>query len=198
MTQKIDLKKIERRAYLSYHQDGVVDVFIGLVFLLYGVVMLADKAAFIGLCWMPALFIVPAKRWLTVPRMGYVKFSPSRSVMWTKIGIMALIVGMLFFFLFVYKSRSPGLRAFLDTYFLLLFGVFLAALPLTGAVVLGVRRFYGYAVLVLVLFALANFQKYPLPVVFLILGSVLLLAGLVVLIQFLRKYPKVSERASGA
>jgi len=27
---KINLKELERKAYLSYHQDGVLDLFIGL------------------------------------------------------------------------------------------------------------------------------------------------------------------------
>lgn len=196
MDSQINLRQIQRRAYLAYHEDGLVDVFVGLVFLLYGAVMLAGKTAFIGLCWMPALFIVPVKKWLTVPRMGYVKYRPSGNVLWTKIGIMAMIAGMLFFLLFVYKNRSPGLRAFIDAYFLLIFGIFLASLPLAGAVALGVRRFYAYAALILVLFTAANFQDYPLPVIFVILGSLLLLTGLVVLVRFLRKYPKPTKEVS--
>ncbi len=30
MSDRIDLKEIERRAYLSYHEDGLVDILVGI------------------------------------------------------------------------------------------------------------------------------------------------------------------------
>ena len=29
LTDRIDLKDIERKAYTSYHEDGIIDIFIG-------------------------------------------------------------------------------------------------------------------------------------------------------------------------
>jgi hypothetical protein len=41
MEQRPELKQIERRAYLSYHQDGLIDICLGMVFLAFGLVTLA-------------------------------------------------------------------------------------------------------------------------------------------------------------
>ena len=78
MVSNIDLKEIEKKAFTSYHQDGLIEIFVGIVFILYGSVLLADKAGLIGLCWLPAALIVPFKKKVTVPRMGYVTFHSSR------------------------------------------------------------------------------------------------------------------------
>ena len=58
MTTKINLKKIEKKAFTSFHQDGLIEILIGVIFILYGSVLLAGKAGFIGLCWLPGLLIM--------------------------------------------------------------------------------------------------------------------------------------------
>ncbi len=42
MNKKINLKEIERKAYTSYHQDGLVDVSIAFVILAFGLMIIAD------------------------------------------------------------------------------------------------------------------------------------------------------------
>lgn len=42
MSFDLDVKEIERRAYMSYSEDGLVDIAIGFVFLGWGV-LLVDK-----------------------------------------------------------------------------------------------------------------------------------------------------------
>ena len=37
MSDKINLKEIEKKVYLSFHQDGLLDLFLGLAIILFGI-----------------------------------------------------------------------------------------------------------------------------------------------------------------
>ena len=39
MTPDIDLKKLEKKAYLYFHQDGILDILIGFIILVFGIEM---------------------------------------------------------------------------------------------------------------------------------------------------------------
>jgi len=72
MSQEKQFKDLGRKAYLSYHQDGLIDILIGLGILGFGLMMLTDSVVFNMLAWMPIIFYVPLKNRITVPRFGYV------------------------------------------------------------------------------------------------------------------------------
>ena len=40
MAERVDLRSLERKAYLTYHQDGIVDIFIGLAIAVFGALFL--------------------------------------------------------------------------------------------------------------------------------------------------------------
>ncbi len=69
------------------------------------------------------------------------------------------------------------------------FGFSLALVPLAGAIGLGVRRYYGYAVLMVACFSLLSVWREGLAAVFLVIGSVVTFTGIFVLIRFLRNNP---------
>ena len=184
-----DVKAVERRVYLSYHHDGLIDIFIGMVFLSFGIVTITGKTAFAGLCWMPSLLIVPMKRWITVPRLGAVQISRSGKVWIAKALMVTLSTGVLFLFIAAGLFHAGGVYGWMRRYFFLLFGASLAVIPLAGGVALGIRRFFAYAAALLAGFAMANFSRGSIPAVFIVLGSILILTGLAVLIRFLRRYP---------
>jgi hypothetical protein len=48
LSAKIDLKDIERRAYTSYHEDGIIDIFIGLGLLSTSFYVYAEMAWLMG------------------------------------------------------------------------------------------------------------------------------------------------------
>ena len=77
MTQKINLKEIEKKVWTSTFEDGITDIGIGLVLLVLTFCQMFDDARFYlyPLFIIPALFIIVAKKYITVPRMGLVKFS---------------------------------------------------------------------------------------------------------------------------
>jgi len=79
-----DLKMLERKAYRSTFQDGLWDLFWGIM--LWGI-GLAPLFKSVGLPKPLYYFIVPllalavlscGKRWITLPRLGHVQFGPLR------------------------------------------------------------------------------------------------------------------------
>jgi len=40
MTEPSDLKALEKKAYTTYHRDGIIDIFLGLAIATFGVLLL--------------------------------------------------------------------------------------------------------------------------------------------------------------
>ena len=49
MSENIDLKKIRQEVYLFYSEDGLADLAIGLMILGFGIFLLVDLPALVGL-----------------------------------------------------------------------------------------------------------------------------------------------------
>lgn len=110
MIQPLDLKALERKAYRSYHKDGFLEIALGL-FLLISVLSSTLSESGVPdrirqLIYIPLIIMVPvglalAKKFITVPRMGYVKFGPMRTKQRKHmIGViivqMILVIGLLY------------------------------------------------------------------------------------------------------
>ena len=195
MSDKINLRNLERQAYLSYHQDGVLDIFIGLSILLFGAWILADMAYLAGA--FAAVFTpiyAQVKKQVTVPRLGFVKFGPNRTAKTQKtvlvlvlVGVMAFLPGVLLFATTEMGILAP-IRLLID-YGMIVIGVAGAAVLSVVAYLSELRRLYVYAALVLTLFVSGHFLTAPLPYYLMTLGTIILLSGLYLLITFQRKYP---------
>ena len=195
MTQDVDLKQIERKAWTSYFHDGLTDLYGGFILLGLGLAMLTDQ-----MWWLALMVIGMAALWarkrITYPRMGYVKFSPQREARTKRSRIIAsmvltatMLLGVILFALVSTNGLPQWLDAWLADYFLVAFAVMVGAIIAVGAFMVGVTRFYAYAVLVFAAFAAAQLfdTSAGLPVT--IAAGVIVLCGLVMLMRFLRKYP---------
>lgn len=199
MTQEADLKQIERRAWSSYFQDGLTDLYGGFILLGLGLTMLTDQMWWLALMLVGTAVLWSRKR-LTYPRMGYVKFSPQREARTKRARIAAgiavagtLLLGVILFTLLWTNGLPQWLEAWLADYFLVAFAVMVGAIIALGAYLLGVARFYAYAVLVFAAFIAAQlFDISPgLPVT--IAAGIIVIYGLAILVRFLRKYPKPGD-----
>ena len=188
------IKQLARKAYLSYHQDGLIDLLIGWMAFAFGMNMASDNSVWTIVSWMPILFYVPLKERITVPRFGYVDFETGRGnfkrmvMAFLFIGLStSLLMGILVFFLF--QSDDIQISIWLREYFMLFFGTFLAVGFGIFGFISGIRRLYAYALLSLVLLGSAQFLTIQdfIPVV--VLGGSIFASGLVLLFRFLRKYP---------
>ena len=192
---KINLKELERRAYLSYHQDGILDMFIGFNILLFGMWMLADMAYLAGA--FVAIFTpiyAQVKKQITVPRLGYIKFAPSRMAKSKRTVLLLVIAGALAFIpgVLLFITTQRGILApiqLLIEYGMIVIGVAGMVLLAAVAYVSEIRRLYAYSALFFAMFAGGYFLTIPFVYYIMTLGAVIMLAGLYLLIRFLRTYP---------
>lgn len=202
MSQNIDLKQIERKAYLSYYQDGLLDIFLGLGILIFAIGMATDTATYVG--GLLGALIIPswaaAKRFVTIPRLGVVKFGPERKIRierekrFFRIFLaLTLLAGAALLIPLYAKGIPPWLHAWLKKFIF-------APMGLIGVVGLGflaywkqINRYYAYAVLVLVAVFVRPILNAPAPQYLISLGLIILLSGLAVLLRFLRNYPISAE-----
>ena len=198
MTQNINLKDIEKKIYMSYHQDGILDILLGLFILLFGIAMYTHLIAFVGL--IPVLVISMgylAKKFVTIPRMGYVNFSNARKAKQRKKMSFWLVLGIVVFGVVLIglakRNLLPGLNSVLNsvlqTYPLLTLTVILSSLIITAALMFGTDHLYAYTALLLVVLVPCQsiYVLEPHRVIF--VGALILLFGLLIFILFLHKYP---------
>ena len=198
MSQDKQFKQLERMAYLSYQQDGIIDLLVGWATLAFGLNIVMDSSIWTFLGWMPIIFYVPIKNRITVPRLGYVKFDPNRGKpsKWT-IGFLILgflTLSALGIVLFLLSNRPPSpVIDWIREYPLLFYGLLgLIGFGLAG-VISGIRRFFLYALLSLLLMGggqLLGVEEY---IPFFLLGGSILVVGAVLLARFLRSYPIAIE-----
>ena len=97
MSQESDLKKMGPRDYFLYPQDGLIDIAVGFMAISFGLLVAMDRAVFWFIFYVLGIGICRAtKKWITYPKMGYVKLSENRK---TKMAILigAIVVPVLVF-----------------------------------------------------------------------------------------------------
>jgi hypothetical protein len=203
MSQNTNLKEIERKANL-YHGDGLLDIAIGLGILSFAIAMILDQTAFTGVwvvLWLPIM--MSAKKSLTVPRMRHTDFRPAPNAQWkvklvivTVAGVVALLftLGLV---VFTRNETIPALTAWIREYGLVVVGVLLAGLLSLMAWATGAKRVYAYAALAVIAFASGQWFNLEFPLYLTVLGTIILLSGMVVLVQFMRKYPIPKDQQTG-
>jgi hypothetical protein len=202
MNQKINLKEIERKAYTSYHQDGVIDVSIAVVVILFSIIMIGDMSWMGGIGGIAGILAVSLyagfKKLVTVPRIGYVKFPQQRAQRMVAIavvlGTLSALMGLIAFLQTVSQGTPDWLVLLIENYMLTI-GTAVAALFLLGGYAFKAKRIYAYALLTFVMFVAGHFIYFPLYYYLTALGTLIMVCGLFLMIRFIRKYPKTTETA---
>jgi hypothetical protein len=201
MAEKINLKKIERKAYTSYHQDGLIDVFAGFLILSFGLWLILDMAWMGWILWFVAVSAYAgAKRVFTIPRIGFVKFHQQRTqvALGMFIGLLLLssVLGIITF-MQVEGGSTPLWLLVAIEYYMPVIGVSVATLFCVGGYTFRTKRMYAYALLTLIMFAPGHFLYFPLHYYVILLGTPILFFGLVMLIRFIRRYPIPMKKTTG-
>jgi len=207
VNEQINLRGLEKRAWRSAFQDGIWDIYFGL--LIFGLAIAPFGDAFglpaevgsmiIVLCWntIAVLFLILGKKFITIPRIGFVKFGAKRKKM--KKRLLAFLVFNIILACLLLFLNVSGFFKLLNIGRLtepLVIGLLLITVPLSIlAYFLEFHRLYIYAIIFGLGFFISEllypFVGSPLDV-FLSQGSVgiaVILIGLVYFVQFLRKYP---------
>jgi hypothetical protein len=202
MNEKASLREVEKRTYMFYHQDGLIDIFVGLYTLLFALgILLMTMTDFSTWFVIPA--ILPAimgpiwisvKKRITMPRIGYVKFGSrgANKLMAIVLGLVAVGLGAFMMFglgAFMGQGWAMTLRNLIIPNSMIIIGVSAAAILGLFAYTMGLKRLYAYGILTLALVLPGHFIAIPLGYSLLIIGLVILVNGFVLLVQFIRKHP---------
>lgn len=206
MTKEPNLKEIERRAYMSYHQDGLLDIFVGVYILGFGLGIFMDivlEFSFpIGLS-MPAILVavvlpiwIAAKRKITMPRIGYVNFGTRGATKITALFLGLMVAGLGVFFAFA--TYQGGSRQWLDLIVqngMIIVGFGSLAVCILFGYSMGLKRLYAYGLLALIALVIGHFTGIFFAYILLALGTTVMVTGIALLIGFVKKYPPKGEKA---
>jgi hypothetical protein len=185
-----DLKQIQRNTSLSFFEDGLWDLLLGIFLLAWGIGVATDTAAFTGVWFIVTYPIVLGlKKRLTYPRIGYVKLKQTerRFRQLFIAGVFTLLLAV-FAYVLIRSDATPG---WLMGNFDFIFGAVFAALALVVGYWWWVKRWFVYGSIILAASAAQNWLGWPFEWAFFISGGLITATGAVVLVRFLRRYPKI-------
>jgi len=210
MGENIDLKELEKKAYRSTFEDGIWDIFIGLILLAFGFIPLGDLFELpellgmflLSLCWNigAVVIMILGKKYITVPRIGIIKFGPKRQADQRKLKIF-LGINVLLGVIFLLMQMS-GIFGFINLQgfaLSILVGIFISFPFGVCAYFMDFHRLYIYAVLggagffLTDVFRLFISPPFSLILAFGIIGGSILITGMIFLIKFIREYPKPNK-----
>jgi len=203
MERSISLKELERKAFRSNFQDGLWDIFIGVIILQLAIVPLFSDLnlgdfwslmAYLPIMLSVMIFVIISKKFVVAPRIGTVNFGKTRKRKIQKLTlflIFALTVGFFASFTFVYtKNLSDWIPP------ILFFGVSMASFFI-ASYLLDYSRLFIYGILVALsfligelLFRYYNVPHHGWPVVFSISGGIMIVTGIVLFSKFIKENPK--------
>ncbi|MHA2398560.1 MAG: hypothetical protein ACXADU_06690 [Promethearchaeota archaeon] len=203
MPENIDLEKLEKKSWRLTFQDGIWDIYLGLLFMGFGIFsqlfdfFSAVNAIVIITIWYVSafFFFFIGKKKITQPRMGFVKFGKKRKSKKIKLSIfLTFMVGVNIIFLFLPLS---GFELTLNPFIsLLLIGIFFITLPLSVvAYFLDFDRLYLMAIMGGLGLSISELIRpvvgIPLHLVltYCPIGGIIVVWGSIVLIRFIRKFP---------
>lgn len=208
MKQQIDLKQIERKVWMSFYEDGLWDIYLGIMLMAMAVgALLWDigtrsevTLVVIYMCLVGAAFVFLwfGKRFITIPRIGRVNFGPkgrARKKRTSIVFALSVLVGLVLFIIITINikntlSRVLSLDIFVPAVWvanmLIVFSLAAYFLHFNRLYLIGVMFAIGLP-LDIVLRELTHqdltFFAFGIP------AMVILIMGGVVLARFIRKYP---------
>lgn len=195
------IPKIIREDFkVRYSSAGLIDIAVGLYFIIIGLAFLFD-ILFIASVFLPIIFVavIYMRKALISPRLGYVEHKGIKNKMRNTMAI-TLIIGIICLIaaFFVYLrtgtgSHSDDVRQFVQNYGALSLGAVFALVTVLIAKSFEISRFYIYALLLFAAFCVMNFIRYEMiiSISFFSLGLIILVSGTVLLYLFLKKHPRL-------
>jgi hypothetical protein len=210
MSHTIDLKELERKAYRSFFEDGIWDIYLGLLLLAMGggPALLALGAPVVWAAIAPLTVVVlgmlvffGGKKYLTVPRLGAVQFGPARTQRRKKTSVVlacSVVVGIALLALSATRSLPSLGLAGVPTV-AIIFAANCVIVFSLGAYYLDFSRLYICGLLYAVPFPLAVVlaERWSPAAGFLVAYALsagpMILVGLILLVRFLREYPVAAQ-----
>jgi hypothetical protein len=211
MKSKINLKEIEKKAFRSTFQDGLWDIYLGILLInisilpwIVEVYLSVIEVAVFGIivALISMIFFFGGKKLITVPRMGLIKFGTERKTKLKKVSaimFLSVFVGTATFLLAKYMTTIAGIPVpflIFSANCLIVFGL--------GAYFMNFERLYIYGffyAIPLPVGYLMMKNSYPVTNVILICsipGITMVVYGCVLFFQFLHNYTKPTKEVTYA
>lgn len=211
MKSSIDLRALERKAYRSTFQDGLMDIALGLFLIGSAIAGLfrRDKpvrlAITIIIVMIPLAIFLLGKRKITVPRMGFVKFGAERKARKRKsmiVILMAVIISSLLALMAMTQTMPYFLIVFLKGYgSAVSFGLLAFTMFLFGGYYNDLPRLYLYGFLLggSLFLSECYYNRVATEIHgslwFGISGAIMLIIGISLLTKFIRDNPAADRGA---
>ncbi len=190
---KLNKSDLRRRLLLFYHQDGILDLVVGSCLALLTLLMAFEQTAFIGLIGIPAIYYIPFKDQIALPRIGLIQFNqPSKN--WTRLTLIAIIGAItLLAFVLVFillPETGSAIRTLLAQNEILIFALLLPGVLFLIGLLMHNQRFLLYAVISLAFVGLAAWQGLRMWIPVAGCALIILATGTSLLIRFRHQFPK--------
>ena len=196
MSESLNLKQLERKTWQSFQQDGLMELSLGALLMLSFFAGIAGERRFyvyIAMLLLGPLLLL-AKRYVTVPRMGQVKFGQERKAKQrTLVVVVAVAVIVTLALLIAAMRGSSWIR---ESHVLFSFGLggMIALVFMAMAYFKDFPRLYVGGLLIGTAFTVTGLLDTPIPL--LVAGAMLFVVGLTILARFVRQYPVPSAGVS--
>ncbi|UCC21254.1 MAG: hypothetical protein JSV62_08250 [Promethearchaeota archaeon] len=204
ITNNIDLKEIEKKTWRSTLEDGLLDIYFGILVLSIGLGMTLgdllpepfESLLPIIIMIIGLIFFLLGKKFITQPRLGIVKFGFRQKNRKLKTVLVLSINSIILLILFIIRLVNPDLRLIFPVYIEgLIIGLLFITIPLCfAAYFLQYTKLYFIAILVGLSFFLSDLlsiviqEPFDALVAFSITSSIIIILGILSLVKFIRKY----------
>jgi len=208
MSTQLDLKELERKAFRSTYQDGLWDLYFGLIVICMSIFIYRPATGYspvnmvLASSAMAAAYFLfwAGKKFITLPRMGQVQFGAQRKkrrlMLIIVLSVVVLIqVGFVLFQVFAWLTPNVGesLNSILLERHLMNLVVAAIGALFVGPSMMLIAYFIdfprGYYIAVMMMMAVFFMIYLNQPVYPIIIGALIALPGLVLFVRFLQKYP---------
>lgn len=203
MEQQIDLKQLERKVWTSFYKDGLGDIFLGCIILMFALAPFLSRIG-LGDFWSSAVFIpfwaivylllVLLRKYVVIPRIGVVSFGRARRKRLVKFNILMLVVLSVGLILGIVSFKGSTTQGWVHS--LRFIAIVLICFGLAGYF-LGFVRLYIYGLLVAAsipigewLYSHVGIPHHGFPVTFGVTAGIMILTGFILFLRLLRKYPR--------
>jgi hypothetical protein len=206
MSQRLDLKALERRAFRSTFQDGLWDIWLGLVFLMFAVSPLLEEAGvsrtttmilWIGVDVVAFLILWLGKKYVTIPRLGLVRFGLQRQAKLRRLRLVLAVSGLVVLIatLALNAGEKPGEAVVLGAFAAIIIAVFGLM-----AYSMDFDRLYVYAVALALSLPVGEVlrEHAGLPdagYAYFVTAGLIIAIGIIHFTRFLRDYPLPAQEA---
>ncbi len=208
MSAQLSLKEIERKAFRSTYQDGLWDIYYGLIVVCMSIFVYRPPQGYSPMNIILSTLMISlsyslfwaGKRYITLPRMGQVRFGAVRK---QKARTLAIVLGVFVLIqvglvgLTTLGWLNPEAGAALNTYLnernsgLLVVAVIGSLMVGPSIIVIAYFSDFPRGYYIAIMMSLAVFVMIYLnqPLYAIVIGGLIILPGLVLFVRFLKTYP---------